>query len=846
MVWNRIRQYGGNAARRVGQAGKSGYQNYIRPGASVLHQNVISPTLSRAGGAATATTGFLLGAGANLGSMAAGKAAEAITPGFWIVLSIGVIVIDWIFGFRGLDWFTIVDHARTNIPLFLYEIITNALFIVIGVWYTVSRVLGGKANGRAMGTFLLMLGFSVIILTSGGLIAAGLFHTAFAIVVYIGLIKKLYPEESQANLHMIVFLFCDFFLFSILNFYFPGAWISNRFYLPIPFLLVVAYTLNIEKSWFTKVVVSVIILIYISSMAAWAWSQQNLQEQIDESQKAQAIEIFRQSWANVLMMKNQTITAYQREQNRLISRAVGDEYYNGQVDRKAKEKLGVYIENVQGLSEKFYTVDDVVFEAHLTGQTLDDPIMIDPLTCYAVASNKADTSENRIAGEITPTKMEIFSYEDDFLVCTFPEGTLNGGSYRIVFGARFGFVTQAYLKSYFMQEDLLRTMRRDDIDPFKQFGIQNPNPQTIHTVGPVEIGISFRNPPVGLSEDEQDYPLGFTIKSDWDGKLNDVESIVLIMPSGFTLKPDDSEELETYCGGYTVELIGCDDAALPDRANLDNWCDTRIHTLYKIVQEGDVKKIISDEDREINADIGERRSVYCRVQAEDREAILENSPLATASFKVIANYEYTLEATKPLTVYRPPGQAGEGEAITANCDCSIPVDASYPIDIPQTYLGHYTNPTLGIKSIVERHAQSQQICPALITAILTKESSMGTNIGEHGIAGCKIKSSTNHDGQVECAARSIKNGLAGGSYENSNYAPCGIAADSTDKIRCVFSVYNQGYYFGDPELAAKVARSTPPGDADAIRAAGQTYANEAYSAYTQWNSYFCGENNAAT
>ena len=61
--------------------------------------------------------------------------------------------------------------------------------------------------------------------------------------------------------------------------------------------------------------------------------------------------------------------------------------------------------------------------------------------------------------------------EDVPFECRFDRGALKQGTNNIRVKAQFNFETLGYLKTYFMDIERMRALRRENTDPLKQYGI---------------------------------------------------------------------------------------------------------------------------------------------------------------------------------------------------------------------------------------------------------------------------------------------------------------------------------------------------------------------------------------
>ena len=303
-----------------------------------------------------------------------------------------------------------------------------------------------------------------------------------------------------------------------------------------------------------------------------------------------------------------------------IAVATGD-YYTGKVDENANEQLGVYLEDIQMADPEVYEDESVTVWANLKARTLnkEKPVNVS-ISCWK--DKKKESNKGKISPEENFT---IFTLEEEEVDCFFDKYELGKGSHSITFSAGFNFETMSYLKSYFMDKDRKRAMRREEIDIFDQFGIEDENPIAVYTVGPVMIGMEVREDlPVGIdrSKGEETFVLGITLKNEWEGKIEDVATLTIITPKYVKLIKDDTTE--NYCLNYKFD----------EECN-DDTCE------YKL-----------NQDSERIGSVETYVSLRCPISIEQGkyEDFLGDTPLTIKYFKVTADYQYVFEQAITINV----------------------------------------------------------------------------------------------------------------------------------------------------------------------------------------------------
>lgn len=306
--------------------------------------------------------------------------------------------------------------------------------------------------------------------------------------------------------------------------------------------------------------------------------------------------------------------------------AIGD--YERGVEEASQKPLGVFLEDI-GTTSKFIYRDDVVdVFATLRAESFrlaEDELLNVNVRCYVQGDEDVPT-EIRPAGS---KEFTLAEYELRDLDCLIDAEKLGLGINTVVLEATFDFVTSAYLKSYFMEQERIRSFMRQGLNPLAEFDIADQDPVAVHTRGPIGIGIGVGRQPVPLVEGETPPgpTLGITFENLWRGKINEFKKLKIILPPGMGL-----QSLEGRKG------IECGKNQL-----------------------GESECVFSEEtgNRETLKDLTEGRLddriIHLRgfTQVEDRGELMQAAPLAVRSFKVEAKYEYKIEKKIEVTVREP-------------------------------------------------------------------------------------------------------------------------------------------------------------------------------------------------
>ncbi len=561
---------------------------------------------------------------------------QGAPPAFLIIFFVIILyILDLIYGFNGFDWANIAStpwKVLWAIPLNLLVFINLFLFFMMPA--------GGK-------TLVSRLFFSFVILnilTLGGFNGGGMFHLFIPLLIWFFWARNVYDEES-ANMIIGFLLLIDYYGYGFLQHYLArAAWssasliklFSNRLIFPIW-----GYFALFESYKFEKDPISTILLILLFGTTIFYL--------VDDSTAALA----HLGYINPEMrtgLLDYLVTGYNRFTTTIkkipaklkdsyedqLEYATGG-YYRGQVEENAEAPLGVFIENIITSSDRYFQDESIIIWADLKARTLKDPIGIIMNCTTGEEATKKD-------GEIKPDYFEdkeiqfnISAAEEEGIQCKLPNH--EPGTHTVRLSAEFNFETMAYLKTYFMDVERMRALRRDEIDPLEQYGITEKSPVAVHTKGPVKIGLGTNDQlPIGLGEDYIQKPrLGITIENEWNGKIKDIDKLIIQIPKSMQLEPTDES---TFCNGW-FEAV--DPGELADVMKDDNYVAYSLNSAGKKTFKFPIERF---------------ETIRCIIEI-DRSSIrdvLGNTPIATHYYRADVKYTYFVEKTKSIKVIKTPGK----------------------------------------------------------------------------------------------------------------------------------------------------------------------------------------------
>ncbi len=572
-----------------------------------------------------------------------------------------------------------------------------------------------------------------LIIFLGGL-GTSLVHLTFVFAFYFLYIRGNTddPEKkTTANWITFALLAFDFFGFGILAEVLDNPIISNRLIIPIWFYYALIYTRNEERSFWVDMLIMMIIIGNVFYFVGGLDHIKNMSATLTPEEIKERENFISTSWKNVKDTIYKAIEGFRRDLDAQIEYATGG-YYKGRMEKTKKEPLGVYITEVKAAETTFYQTEPVIIWGTLKANGVDEGIIMKVFCKKKVySSSSVDYSGLRegISGTIYPDKpFVIYQKENRDFECRFDEKNFEGkgcwydsiqnyaasslglkstpcfsvGTHTISVGAEFGFSTLAYLRTYFMDEERLRSMRREGIDVDKEYGITSKNSVATYTTGPVSMGMEVTDKIIGVGTNTYTR-LGVTLENidGWEGEIKGVDEIVLLTPKGAIIrdpKNDCTKEFKPYTlkdchagfvGRYNGEtscekyvLNPCVDtcainkvpSSIKDAQEIESEkkkfipeCTTKCMEDYRSCAEdcmvlfespdgvkSDYNAYVLDleKERQYFNNLGRFRSFSCRVDIFPD--ILDSSPLTIKYFRAKARYNYSIKKDIEIKVEKDP------------------------------------------------------------------------------------------------------------------------------------------------------------------------------------------------
>ncbi len=225
------------------------------------------------------------------------------------------------------------------------------------------------------------------------------------------------------------------------------------------------------------------------------------------------------------------------------------------------------------------------------------------------------TKKLRINGEVDPSEYQMYDLEGggEGFECYIPKTKLNQKkkSEKIDINVNFPFTTKAYIKTYLMDEDKKRDLKRSNEDVLKFYGITNKKPVAVYTSGPVKIEMTtLQNLPLGVKPagEEKRTRLNIRLENQWDGEIKSIYLLLVAVPVGMGLE-------------CTPEV------GFPETVGNVNIYEMNTKTLSNLA-------------------ISDSKTLYCKLIPSLE--VLDPHPITTKYIKVITKYKYEMSKSQNI------------------------------------------------------------------------------------------------------------------------------------------------------------------------------------------------------
>jgi hypothetical protein len=322
--------------------------------------------------------------------------------------------------------------------------------------------------------------------------------------------------------------------------------------------------------------------------------------------------------------------------NKQVSIASGG-YFEGTVEENKEDtRLGIYLEDIKSSDPLLYEGEDAVFWITLRGKAIEEPIPV-KIDCNGMLNNK-----EKIANTNNPKEITIFTYEVDTYDCKF--GSLKSGTIKVNFTAEYPFTTLGYTKAYFISQEKLRELWRQDTDPLLEFKVPERDPIAVYTNGPMKIGMGTVMQPVAIKDTTSELSrFGITLESRWEGNIKEIKNVEVQVPRSMDLVDCDHSMTEGSSDGC---IKRCNDMGNDGVDECITQCDD--YKFY-VLDEGGKNRINSDLNSMIKF-----QTINCYLHANSKSDILGNSPMSTKYFRTVVDYIYVAQMSRTFYVKKLP------------------------------------------------------------------------------------------------------------------------------------------------------------------------------------------------
>lgn len=335
-----------------------------------------------------------------------------------------------------------------------------------------------------------------------------------------------------------------------------------------------------------------------------------------------AVENQQAEWGKIRENLGTSLSKAGMEARRQINMASGN--YEAGVEAQSQKPLGIFLENTGTNSPIKYPGDlSLKIFGYVKAITPNpqDKFKISA-ECYGISSK-----DKTHKATFYPPGDELESNDYKSVDCIVPieELSLATANTQAVLETTFDFKTSAFVKTYFMEQDVIRSYRMQNLDPLKEYGIEDKNPVAVYTGGPLMVGMrAGLLQPVPLVADSKAGPsLDITLDrtAQWpEGELMKINSLTAYAPVGLKIKG---------------KGVSCGQDNDPQKCTID---------VNEYVKSEEGKALILPKSFRFETEVD-----------SNIQQILGGAPLAVHSFKLDAEYTFRIKKTFDVRVIHEAG-----------------------------------------------------------------------------------------------------------------------------------------------------------------------------------------------
>lgn len=323
--------------------------------------------------------------------------------------------------------------------------------------------------------------------------------------------------------------------------------------------------------------------------------------------------------------------------------------FEGRVESGAKEKLGVYLDEVRTIGSR-REGDEITATGKLYAKSIDTPV--DVLINCIIDDESIIPGNQLEANNIYPKKVyKKIKDVEETVECSWSCKKadeeknncikISAGAHDLLMRARVAdFTTSAYLKGYFMNEETMRELRMKGVQPLESLKVSEREPIGVYTNGPVKVGMELSSKPlVSISPSEETkFSLLLSLEASWGGKITQISRLYIIVPKEIRLESFTGTDIEIFPA--TCDIITSEEQR--------TGCNSEQENVYEIPQE-----ILQETQFDENKKAAAYRAKMS-IPNSEINSFMGRQQLTQKYFKLITQYNFDVEKKQNFFVEAAP------------------------------------------------------------------------------------------------------------------------------------------------------------------------------------------------
>ncbi|MEK6955858.1 MAG: hypothetical protein AABW52_04315, partial [Nanoarchaeota archaeon] len=216
--------------------------------------------------------------------------------------------------------------------------------------------------------------------------------------------------------------------------------------------------------------------------------------------------------------------------------------FESEVQSSSSKKLGVYISDFKDIKRVNNPGDDIEVTGTIKASSLEDEIKL-KVFCSMEDYNNEELMPAEIIGAGADNEVSVFKNEETSINfnCLFPGGiqkdTMKTPKVTkfVKVAVTYEFGSRATQKVYFLPNNILTSLDRNNVDPFKQYSINDPlvnnrEVKAVSTPGPLNLGVNVGRQPLTVNSNPYQLFVQLSSNPTFSGNLQKLDSIQLQVP----------------------------------------------------------------------------------------------------------------------------------------------------------------------------------------------------------------------------------------------------------------------------------------------------------------------------